>query len=259
MALLPWIQMGVQGLTSGFNTLMQNRLQKKQFAHDRSMAEYAYSQDQQMWDRQSQWNTDMWRMQNEYNLPANQMSRLKDAGLNPNLIYGNAAAGGQAAAIQKAEMPKYQPARADYNFLPLEVPQMLSMYQDFKLRNAQHDNLRAQQLLTQEKAVTEGAIREATITKAGHEAAKAGFDTSMRYRDSQYQHVFQELEAELKRKQLANLALDKDIKGEMVGKTRAERGLREKELKWMEGFDGARPQDWMRALEQFLKFYVTKK
>ena len=30
-----------------------------------------------------------WKMQNEYNLPKNQMQRYMDAGLNPNLIYGN--------------------------------------------------------------------------------------------------------------------------------------------------------------------------
>nr|DAE46430.1 MAG TPA: DNA pilot protein VP2 [Microviridae sp.] len=30
-----------------------------------------------------------WQMQNEYNLPKNQMQRYLDAGLNPNLVYGN--------------------------------------------------------------------------------------------------------------------------------------------------------------------------
>lgn len=32
-----------------------------------------------------------WRMQNRYNLPSNRMARLKAAGLNPNLVYGNGA------------------------------------------------------------------------------------------------------------------------------------------------------------------------
>ena len=30
-----------------------------------------------------------WNMQNEYNSPKNVMARYKEAGLNPNLIYGN--------------------------------------------------------------------------------------------------------------------------------------------------------------------------
>nr|QJB21653.1 MAG: DNA pilot protein [Microvirus sp.] len=34
-------------------------------------------------------NLDMWNRTNAYNSPASQMQRLKEAGLNPNLIYGN--------------------------------------------------------------------------------------------------------------------------------------------------------------------------
>ena len=39
-----------------------------------------------------QQNVKFWNMQNEYNTPANQMKRLQDAGLNPNLIYGSGSA-----------------------------------------------------------------------------------------------------------------------------------------------------------------------
>lgn len=34
-----------------------------------------------------------WNMQNEYNSPVNQMARLREAGLNPNLIYGQVNSG----------------------------------------------------------------------------------------------------------------------------------------------------------------------
>lgn len=33
----------------------------------------------------------LWKMQNEYNKPENQMKRLQEAGLNPNLVYGGGA------------------------------------------------------------------------------------------------------------------------------------------------------------------------
>lgn len=36
-------------------------------------------------------NVENWKMQNEYNSPAAQMQRLKDAGLNPNLVYDKGA------------------------------------------------------------------------------------------------------------------------------------------------------------------------
>lgn len=44
-----------------------------------------------MQERQNEMNIENWKMQNEYNTPANQMKRLQEAGLNPNLVYGNGA------------------------------------------------------------------------------------------------------------------------------------------------------------------------
>lgn len=42
--------------------------------------------------RESQaWAEKMWQQQNQYNLPINQMARLKEAGINPNLAFGSAA------------------------------------------------------------------------------------------------------------------------------------------------------------------------
>ena len=38
-------------------------------------------------------NVEMWKMQNAYNAPKQQMSRLKEAGLNPNLMYGKGTVG----------------------------------------------------------------------------------------------------------------------------------------------------------------------
>lgn len=48
----------------------------------------------------NKWNLLMQMYQNEYNKPVNQMKRLKEAGLNPNLVYGQSATGvaGQAVA-----------------------------------------------------------------------------------------------------------------------------------------------------------------
>lgn len=96
-----------------------------QIKADREMAEYAYSKDLEMWQRQ-----------NEYNLPANQMKRMKDAGLNPNLMYGHGTSG------QASEMPKYQSVKSDYSKRQNSFANLmtsLSMWNDFRLRNAQVD------------------------------------------------------------------------------------------------------------------------
>jgi len=54
-------------------------------------------------------NVEFWNMQNRYNTPKQQMQRLKDAGLNPNLIYGSspAGAGGNAGSISPAKAAPY--------------------------------------------------------------------------------------------------------------------------------------------------------
>lgn len=60
---------------------------------NRELAEYSYEKNLEMWERQ-----------NEYNSPINQMARFKDAGLNPNLIYGN----GSGNAGNSNTSPSYQ-------------------------------------------------------------------------------------------------------------------------------------------------------
>lgn len=47
----------------------------------------------------------MWNTQNEYNSPKEQMRRLKDAGLNPMLVYGNGSVSGNTSA----SAPSYEP------------------------------------------------------------------------------------------------------------------------------------------------------
>lgn len=55
-------------------------------------------------DSKEQWNRDlaMWNMTNAYNSPASQMQRLKEAGLNPNLVYGSGNVVGNAAGTVNA-------------------------------------------------------------------------------------------------------------------------------------------------------------
>ena len=64
-----------------------------------------------MLNRQFQNDVKMWNMQNEYNLPKNQMQRYQDAGLNPNLIYGE----GSASAGNASGYPSFGFTRQDYD------------------------------------------------------------------------------------------------------------------------------------------------
>lgn len=60
--------------------------------------------------RERAYNLAMWEKQNEYNHPIRQMSRLKSAGLNPRLVYGQAsgAAAGNAGDVKGYSRPELQ-------------------------------------------------------------------------------------------------------------------------------------------------------
>jgi hypothetical protein len=249
----PFVTQGVGNLLSGIvNNLFSFARQRRTFRENQRMSKMAYAHDLDMWNRKNEWDMRMWNMQNEYNLPAKQMQRLRDAGLNPNLIYGNAAAGGQAAQVRSGEIPRYQAPRADFSFEPVAMPNLLGMYQDFRLRSAQTDNVRAQADLARQRSLTETAIRDPKTNKMITDAQSS-------YAKAMYSTQAEDLRVRTAQRQLENLLLDWQIKAELLGRTKAEKGIRQKELDWMSGFTGARPQDIVRTLEQFLRMALTNR
>lgn len=96
---------------------------------------------------------EMWNQQNAYNSPEAQMSRYKDAGLNPHLIYGQGTPG------NATNMPQYHPADIKYDMLQPPntgaaighvgqslLPMLMSVgswIQDIKLKEAQTDQVKA--------------------------------------------------------------------------------------------------------------------
>lgn len=106
------------------------------------MAEYSYSKELEMWNRQ-----------NQYNAPESQMNRFKEAGLNPNLIYGQGNAGNATT------MPKFNaPTLREKTRLP-DMTGVLPSYQDYKLKEANVDIANQQARLIEEKVATESFNR----------------------------------------------------------------------------------------------------
>lgn len=74
----------------------------------------------------NQWSIDQWNRENAYNNPANQVARLRAAGLNPALIYGNGIMN-EAASSPSVQMPSTRSAqvgRAEFNIDPLTASQI---------------------------------------------------------------------------------------------------------------------------------------
>lgn len=101
---------------------------------------------------QNAWNYDMWQKQNEYNTPLAQMQRLKDAGLNPNLVYQNGA-DNTAASPSRADVPHLQAYTGFSNAANNMVNSLVT--------HAQIENLQEQNnILRIDAKAREQAIRE---------------------------------------------------------------------------------------------------
>lgn len=105
----------------------------------RRLAEEAYQRD-----------IDMWNRANEYNLPVNQVQRMKDAGLNPALLYK-----GSPQNTASGDLPKYQRYDTNYDVKPIDPTVMLSQFQDMSIKQAQIDIMKEQAKLEKEKVTTQ--------------------------------------------------------------------------------------------------------
>jgi hypothetical protein len=105
-------------------------------------------------------NTDAltnWNRQNEYNSPQAQMRRFKEAGLNPNLIYGQQNV---AAPIKSSDFKEYK--RTPVTVDPGQIGDTVNTYFNVMKQKAEMDNMKKQQevadsliKLNQAKALTE--------------------------------------------------------------------------------------------------------
>lgn len=127
----------ISGVLGGIGNLLgnagmaqqQRRNLEEQNRANMNLAQYQYST-----------QVDMWNRANAYNTPAAQMQRFKDAGLNPNLIYGQGNAGNSPNVL-----PQYHAPDVNMMKSPLvNIPAALSAYQDMSIKGAQLSNLKAQ-------------------------------------------------------------------------------------------------------------------
>jgi hypothetical protein len=89
------------------------------------------------------YDLEQWKRVQAYNHPLEQMKRLKDAGLNPNLIYGSSpgSAVGNAGAIPAGQAPDYR------------LTNPVTGYMDTRVKQAQTNNLKTQSNLNTANAM----------------------------------------------------------------------------------------------------------
>ncbi|AXH75557.1 MAG: DNA pilot protein [Microviridae sp.] len=147
--LLPLIGGVIAGTSSLITDKINYNRQKK--VNEQNRQENAY------WNQQQrQWAIEDRAYENAYNSPAQQMQRLKEAGLNPHLVYGN----GVTASSAKTNNASPSAGTAEATQMPQGI---FAGFLDAVMKLVQTDNLRAQrELLEEQKTLTRVNADKAT-------------------------------------------------------------------------------------------------
>lgn len=135
-------------LNFGFDQLSGSLNAKRQYKYQKKLMQQQYDYNIAAADHTFDNNLKAWNMENEYNLPVNQMQRFSDAGLNPQLIYGNSTTGASLSGGQTSGvgLPSSS-ARSSSGFdmipaiqaiqsLVMSQKQMQVMQEDIQLKRA---------------------------------------------------------------------------------------------------------------------------
>ena len=99
MSIVAGIISGVGSLLGGLgSSAMNNKAVQDTNKANMEIAKYQSQWQQQENEKAYQRSLNMWNLQNEYNSPTQQMARIRAAGLNPNLVYGNGVTGNSSGS-----------------------------------------------------------------------------------------------------------------------------------------------------------------
>lgn len=183
------------GLGAGMsilNTYLQGRQQNK-------LNQQTQAWNEKMFDLQNQQSEKFWHMQNQYNSPLSQMQRYQEAGLNPNLIYGQQNTG---ATMSPGSPGSWKPENP---WKGLDLTSGIMAYADFKNKAAQTDNLKAQNTVLAQEAANKAAD---TAWKASN-TARSDFDLDMA--KSLRENSLEAAAANLRNTETSTLKMEQDM------------------------------------------------
>lgn len=181
-------------------------------------------------------NIRFWEMQNAYNHPKEQMKRLQEAGLNPNLIYGTPSSSsvGNASNIAPAKSAKWDFQNPINDLL---------MSQNIRQSKAQTDNF-----------ITHNTVLQQEAALKANQAAGKAIDNASSYLDyKRAKETFSEsmdaIKESLRRQKLNNEISEIDLYVKDKGKADQVKRIKA-EADWAkENLNGQRLINYLRALE----------
>lgn len=126
------------------------------------------------WEQQ----VDMWNRNNEYNSPIQQMQRLKEAGLNPNLVYGSGVTGNSSSSIPTPQMPTQEAPhfeKYDTGFIAQASDAAVRAYQQQRQVDSQIELQKSQQSAIQ----SQNLVNNAKIAEIMTRNARGKFDLDL--------------------------------------------------------------------------------
>lgn len=165
-----WIPAAITGaatLMSGlFGSKSQNKNIDKQIAAQSKENALTREHNLNLAKQQNQWNIDQWNRENQYNDPAQQMARYRDAGLNPNLIYGQSNTAPQLSGSLTSGAPS---TPTDMSALGNKKSSVSSVFDAIKENPFMYEQLRGMRLDNDKK---EGDLTRQNLDNAFNEWLK---------------------------------------------------------------------------------------
>lgn len=134
--------------------------------------------EQHRYDQQRQDALADWASQNQYNHPLQQMQRLREAGLNPNLVYGKGA-DATADSIRSSSFPSVNAPAPQNTFdtgnisrIGQSISSGINTFYDLKAKQAQTDNVNQSTALMQQESL----FKQANTAKTIGETARTKFE-----------------------------------------------------------------------------------
>lgn len=157
------ITAGASLLGTGANAYAQGRMNRK-----------TREWNEKMFGLQNQRDLQFWNLQNEYNSPTSQMSRLRQAGINPNVAFSSGAGVSPSPPIHTSTAPNWSPRAPDLDFSPA-IAGGISTYYDTKIKEAQLDNLKTQNTVL----INDALLKAANTASAWSRKDRSDFDLGL--------------------------------------------------------------------------------
>lgn len=180
---------GAQAIGQGINAWQTGRMNKASRAFSR-----------QMYEKQRADSIEFWNMQNAYNSPSAQVQRMRDAGLNPALMYGGSGGSTPAGSIPTPDVQRPQFDTPRWGDASSGALATLSAMYDLDIKAAQADNLRSQNTVI----VQDALLKAAEIANTNVRTARGQFDL-------QFESDLRETSADARRELLRKLKTDIDV------------------------------------------------